>query len=78
MQRTHPSRPPFMAVLEFDAQPAFPIPADSLDEIEDLAVTAAQELDGLIRVPVYEWRGPDEEYVLLQTLTRSEQTGPAA
>lgn len=62
------ARPPFMAVLEFGGREAFPIPADSLDEAEYLAVTAAEDLPDVVRVPVYRWAACHEEYVLLQTL----------
>jgi hypothetical protein len=65
---TFPTRPAFMAILEFAERPAFPIPADSLAEAEGIAVQAASELAGLVRVPVYRYGGPGEEYRLIQTL----------
>lgn len=61
-------RPAYMAILEFRQDVPFPIPADSFDEAEYMAVCAAEDLPGLLRVAVYVWRGPEEEYVLLQTL----------
>ena len=69
MSTASQNRPNYMAVLEFVDRPAFPVPADDLAEAEYLAVAAAGELAGLCRVPVYVWEGPEEEYVLLQTLT---------
>lgn len=41
-------------------------------------MTAAYELAGLVRVPVYEWRGPNEEYVLVQTLETGNRPQQAA
>ena len=72
MSTPPPVRSPYLAVLEFVDQPAFPMPSDDLAEAEDLAVAAATELAGLCRVAVYVWADPDEEYVLLQTLMLEE------
>lgn len=64
-------RPPFMAVAEFADRDAYPVAAASLDEAEHLALAAAAELPGLVRVSVYRWAGHDDEYVVVQTLNRT-------
>jgi hypothetical protein len=59
-------RSKFMTILEFDDQPAHPIPADSLDEAEYFAKCAVLDLARLARVVIYRWGGPGEEYVLVK------------
>jgi hypothetical protein len=69
-----PHRSAYMAILEFANSVPFPIPAETLGEAEDLAVSAALELPGLTRVPVYVWGGPENEYILLQVLEAGRRT----
>ena len=67
MRQIHQPRPRFMAVIEFDGRSALPVPADSLEEAECMAEGAAIDLPGVVRVPIYQWRGT-AEYVLVQEL----------
>ncbi len=67
MPQIHQPRPRFMAVIEFDGRPAFPVPADSLEEAAYIAEDAAFDLPDVVRVPIYRWRGT-AQYVLVQEL----------